>query len=282
MRRYGLFLMIGVAAAYAGEPFRERLEQGYRQLRSGNIEGARNTFQGLLTDEPKSEALHYGLGRAQYEEGLRDIERKAAEDAVARLSEARTSFEELISASDPFVRRNALFSAANSAALIAKQTAMTGDHEKNVAAFEDAIRAYEEVLRTQPDHRQARKNLDHMRYTLKKMLQNPPPESDQNKEGEQNEEGDQQQEDQSGEKQSQENQPQEPSEQPEPDDSQAEEEQPGDPTQMSDAAREEQPQELNRQNIEAILQSLEEQDRQAQKDLRKATGPPRAVGGKWW
>ena len=39
---------------------------------------------------------------------------------------------------------------------------------------------------------------------------------------------------------------------------------------------------LNRQNIEAILQSLEDQDKQEQKNLRRSKAAPTARGNKWW
>ena len=43
-----------------------------------------------------------------------------------------------------------------------------------------------------------------------------------------------------------------------------------------------QTQPLENQNIEAILQSLEDKNREEQKNLRKAKGPPKIREGKWW
>ena len=140
------------------------------------------------------------------------------------------------------------------------------------------IVAYEKVLRQQPDHAGAKTNLNHARYLLKTMLQDPPQEQ-QNADDEGGEEGEQgrnEQQSEEGENSEQEGQEGE-EEPPEGEDESDPSESGGDP---QDASAQTQP--LKDQNIEAILQSLEDKNREEQKNLRKAKGPPKIREGKWW
>ncbi len=281
MRRALLTATVFTAAVFAAatgvyaEGFDGRFEEGYKLLRAGDPDGAQESFRELLTEDPESEFVQYSIAAAHYEKGLVELEFGPAEEATEELLRARSGFDALRNTKDPFLQANAPFNAANSTAQIAKHYDPEKQYDERVQALQDAMVAYERLLRLQPEHEGAKTNLNHARYLLKTMMQDPPPEkknidpegeegepgrSDQDKEGENEEEGEQ-----------------EPPEGDGGQDSSEEQELSGDP---EDTSKEIQP--PDDENIEAILQSLEDRNREEQKNLRKAKGPPRVRAGKWW
>lgn len=283
VRNYVLIVVpaILIAASAQGQSVEKRLRGGYAHLRSGNLEGAMTNFRDVQTDAPESDLVYYSVARTQYEEGLVSLKLEAAEDAVIQFNAAKATFDNLTTSPDPFIRENALYSSANCAAQIAKNTSMLAERDETVAAFEDSIGAYEQVLARNPSHDGARRNLDHMRYLLKSMLQDPLPEQEQQSDGSdeenQDQEGEEEQEDGGESEEQSENDPED-----DPEDSgeQSDETEEDAPPESGDSASEEEPQ--NRENIEAILQTLEDRDREEQKNLRKSKSPPRIRGNKWW
>lgn len=285
-KAWAVFFCLAAASAVSAQELRERLRGGFDQLGAGAVDEAMATFRDVQTDDPESDLVHYSIARAQYEQALLDAD--SPEDALESLFAARAAFDELTRSANRFVRENASYNSANCSALIAKHSAAEGNHEETVKGFEESIRGYEEVLEKRPDHNGARNNLHHMRYLLKKMLQNPPPpeeqEPQQEGDGEEQEneeqpegEGEAQEEEPEQEGEESEGQPSEEEGASEPSD-QEQEREPQPP--QGEEGEEQEP--LSRQNIEAILKSLEEQDREEQKNLRRSKTPPRVKGNKWW
>ncbi|MEK7793633.1 MAG: hypothetical protein AAB353_03845 [Candidatus Hydrogenedentota bacterium] len=285
------------AVAGAGDPLRDRLVDAQGQLSAGDAEGALSAYRDIQTDEPANEYAKYGVAAAQYRQALQDLT-EAPEDGLAKLEEARAGFTALDASADAGVRLNSRFLAANCSAQMAMNSAAVNDREKMVKAFEDAIREYEDVLTTAPDHSGARTNLNHMRYLLKSTLQQPPPENEPQKQGgppdqeqqpsddkehddqKKQQEGDQpktdqnQQEEQNEEQQSKEQDQQQEGQE-------ASQAQPGEDQQESEQEKPED-QAPNLENIQAILKNLEDIDRDEQKNLRHSKEPGRVRGNKWW
>ncbi|MCC6798270.1 MAG: hypothetical protein IT366_24365 [Candidatus Hydrogenedentes bacterium] len=175
-------------------------------------------------------------------------------------------------------------------------------------AFRDAINAYQDVLAKDPGNVSAQHNIDHLRYTMKKGTPPPPPSQG----GE-----DQQEQDQGGTGQNQEQQPkqdpskeqsdQQPQDQPQQQDNEQKDQeqssQPNKPepnensegqqseTQPDSGEMQEEPQENREdagtpppdlQSVEALLQSLEAQDKEMQKELRKGDRTTRVRSTGWW
>lgn len=277
--------LLGLAWPASAQSIVERMNAGYEALRSGDTEKALVVFHDLETDEPDSPLVNYSIGSALYAEGLVDGEEEDLEGASNRLIEARIRFERLFYSDDAFVRKNALYNAANCNALVAKHSAALGQREATLEAFEKSIYSYEEVLRRYPDHEGARRNLDHMRFLLKSMLQNPPPEQQQSGDGDsEDEEGEEEQEKSQGDQSEQENsedgEDEEEGADSEDDSEGTESQDPSDPSAQNREEKEGEP--MDRQNIEAILQSLEDQDRDEQKNLRRSKLAPQVRGGRWW
>ena len=277
-------VVLGLAWPAWGQSFLERLNEGYEALRLGDTETALAVFHDLETDEPDSPLVNYSIGSGLYAEALADGEGEDLEGATNRLIEARIRFEVLFYSDDAFVRENALYNAANCTALVAKHSVALGKHEDTLEAFEKSVTSYLEVLRRYPDHEGAQRNLEHMRFLLKSMLQNPPPEQQQSGDGDsEDKEGEGDEEKSRGDGSEQEN-----AEDGEEQDADADAEDGSegadsqDSSDLSARETEEEGEPLDRQNIEAILQSLEDQDREEQKNLRRSKAAPQVRNGRWW
>lgn len=292
-----LCIMLPVCTA-AADTFREQLAYGNALLNSGDFEGAREVYRGLQVEHPENEAVYYSLGCADYEEGSSVVALQDPEGAIELFSSARDAFKRATTSRDKSLRVDASYNHANTMAQIAKQTVALGDQKATIAAFEEAVASYEGVLERYPEHKEARHNLDHIRYLLKRMLQVPPPEQQQEEEQQQQEgEQDQQQDQQQGTQEQQDGD--QPQEEPEESEDQAQQqpdqqEEEGQPQQQpqqlqAEAPRadeekpgEEDPEEMqDRQTIEAILQSLEAQDKREQQDLRTSV-PDSQIRREWW
>lgn len=302
-----LFCVIVVPAR--ADSFRERLNAANALLRGGDIQAAIDGYRDLRVDEPDSPELFYNLGCAKYQEALRTVESGSTVPGENPFEEARASFEKAQALGAGSMREDASFNKANCLAQYAKHLPSDAEQKQIVEAYQQSISAYEDVLRQYPGHSGARKNLDHMRYLLKKMLQNPPPPEDQEGKGE-NEPQDQQQ--------PQEQQPPQESEQPqegnqqeeqtqqqaESDDERSESEDKSQPEQSeqdenrqnqmenasepdSEEQEERQAQATetadlpDRQTIEALLQSLEDRDQMEQQSERREPRQTR-IRREWW
>ena len=297
---FAVALVLLVApAAFAAGSFDSRLSKAHSMLANGDAEGAISAYHELQTEDPESEVLYYSMGCAQYKQGGKLIEQKAPKDAVDNFKSAQESFAKALNAKDPVIRKNAQYDHANATAQIAMNTMNAQQYEESKQAFEEAVKEYESFLKQNPDHQEARKNLDHVRYLLKSLLQNPP--KQQEGQGDQNKDNKGQDKKQDQQKQGQQNQQQDGQDQqkkdedkkqddqgdkdkdkkqdtPEQQQGQAGEQDNQDQQQQKDAA-EQKPD--DKQNVEAILQSLEDTDKREQKD-EKNVRTSVETSKDWW
>jgi Ca-activated chloride channel family protein len=293
------------------ESFNRRLARGQALLKTGDLDEAITIFRDLQVDDPESDMLHFDLGCASYAKALRAAGDEALPDAAEALQQAVKSFEEASTTPDNALRRDAQFNRATALAQLAKQSVAAGDGEATITNFEEAITALEDFLRQYPEHAEAQTNLNNVRYELKKFLQQtPPPNEQQNSEGEEGEKGEQsdqeqdkseqqqdpnqqqeQGEEQEQEQSSQGDQEQKPQDKQEgsqgessPEDQQEpqDQQQPGETTPQDEQA-ESQSQQIaeNSENIEAILDSLQDTDQKQQHEMRQQARPT-GIRSKWW
>jgi hypothetical protein len=291
MRRRGLAIAVVClsivvgARADAADSFRRQLEKGNAQLREGNAAGALEQYRELLTEDPESPLIRYNMGLAHYGEATQFGGLGSTEDAMAALNKAKQEFESVEKNSpDPKLRMDAAYNHANATAQQAKWSVEAaksgaGKFEDTVKAFEASLAEYEDLLKRRPDHAGAKQNLDHMRYLLKSMLQNPPPPQQQ-----------QQQQQQGGENQEQ----QEQQEQEQDREQQKQEEQQQDRAQQQQASQAEQNEQQDQQeqaqtsddrpegNTEALLQSLEDIDKREQREVKDRQQRGNPSQGNWW
>ena len=281
-----LSVLLMASSAFAVESFREQLERGHAFLRSGDVESALAEYRELQTEDPESDILYYSIGCAQYEKGLHEVDLQAPQDALASFDKAKVAFDQVLNAEDPEMRKKGAYNHANCVAQIAKQSAAAQEYDKTVEAFEQSVAEYEEFLRKHWDHEGARNNLDHVRYILKRMLQNPPPPPEQQQQGDKKEdqEGEQQASEQQEEGQNQQEQQQQGEEEQEQQEQQGEENQ-QEQQQSEEQASQEEAQEAqetdSQENIEALLQSLEDVDEREQREARQQRVPGR-INRDWW
>lgn len=283
-----IMALSGLAVAQEGT-FEDRLERGNALLRKGDFAGALAIFDELQVEEPNSPALHFSRGCALYEKAL--SEGGDAGAAETALNAAKEAFERAEANAQGSLKTDATYNRANTMAQIAKRTASGQDPKTATEKFHDSIQSYEDLLRSHPDHDQARHNLDHVRYAMKRFLQQPPPPPQEQQSGDKQddpkENGDQQQQQQKPQQGNQEqgdNPPQnQPSEQ---------QENHEDDRQPSSSEPEQRPvkgqekailngQDLKRGNIEALLESLEERDKSEQHDIRQGPRDHR-LREEWW
>lgn len=300
-----LTLISALMATADAESFNRRLAQGQALLNTGDIEEAITIFRDLQVDDPESDTLHYDLGCAHYDKALQAARADALPEADDALGNAIAAFDEASTTPDRTLRRNAQYNKATALGQRAKQSMGAKDNDQIMAAFDEAVTAYEDFLRRYPDDRDAQTNLNHLRYELKKYLQQTPPPQEQNSQegsqGENNEsdpkneeqkqqqgqdsqdQNQQEQQGQSGEnQQDQAQQEEQKSASDEKDEAGQQEQQTADASAQEDET-ESNAQELeeNRQNIEAILDSLQDTDEQQQRDMRRQPGR-KGINSKWW
>jgi tetratricopeptide (TPR) repeat protein len=288
-----IVLLLGCSmASHATEYFDSRFEPGYTYLNNGEYEKALEAFNELKTDMPDSSLVDYSIASTFYKKGVAGLPAEDAEDKEGTLTifqDAKKRFEELASLPEPFLKANAPFNSANCSAQIAKMYHPTEDYSPRLEALKAAIKDFDKVLFLDPDHESAKRNRDHLSYLHKKMLQDAPPEQkqadegdggDSENEGEEEQEGEDPSEGESEEKEDSDKDGQEDDSEgePEEDDSESDEEtQQGEQQQSSENGKT-----AEEANIEAILESLEEINKDEQKNLRRAKRAPQVKGGKWW
>ena len=172
------FLCFGQSSTALAATFASRYEQATERLEQGEVAQALQAYRELQVDYPEYLEVQFGLGCALYAQALS----QQGEDALAGLRTSAAVFERVTSDAQEPLRRHAAFNHANSVAQWAKQVAPTseeGQHEPKrynagVAALREAVSNYEELLKSYPDDSAVQQNLDHVRYMLKRLLQNPP------------------------------------------------------------------------------------------------------------
>ncbi len=176
MGRFMLWLLLCVGFVASGESFVSQLNQGNEQLREGDAAGALVVYRELARVRPDSDTLRYNTGLAYYEKGLASA--NVAEKA-ATFREAARAFALVQASGDETVRVQAAYNHANCTAQLALQHDASGDYGGAVRVLRDAVAVYERFLLDSPGHEGARQNLGHVRYRLKRLLQNPPEEEQQ-------------------------------------------------------------------------------------------------------
>jgi len=177
-----LAMLLGLSAR--ADSFEDRLEQANGHLRSGDATRALELYRELQVDYPDEDRVIFGIGCAQYEQaglaaGQSPLPPQAGEEsqeapAAANLyDEAATTFDRLAVSRDLGLQADAMFNRGNCAVRKAKFFAGQMKRDEAIGAYRQAIGVYEQLLEDAPEHAGARQNLDHARYELKLLLQQP-------------------------------------------------------------------------------------------------------------
>ncbi len=279
-----LVLVLGGMHAAGAASLREQIERGNELLEQGDAQAALELYQLLQVEEPSSGVLRYNMGCAKVSLGKEALQAGRLDEAIEHFEGALEIFGNLPDSADAELRRNAEYNRVNTAGRQARETARAAPYEDALEAVDQSIRGYEEFLARYPDHEAAQHNLDHMRYLRKTLLDDPPPEEPQPEEDES--EGDDPEEGEGEESEPEDGEEGEDGE---------EQPEPGDGEEDQDAGEgeapaepEPDPEEMDapeapetRQNIEAILQALEDEDNREQREMLREHGGPR-IRMEWW
>ncbi len=303
--RYPLLTLLisAMAAVSAGaDSLHDRIQHANGLLRSGEADAAIERYHEIQVDHPDKPVLDYNIGCAEYEQGLKAVESKDGTEGQTDFSKARESFDRAMQSDDESVRKSAMFNRANALAQTAKISGEKLPREKKAQAFHDAIRAYEDVLSSDPANANAQQNIDHLRYLMKRAMQEPPPqqgagESDPQEQNKQEnsqsqnqpENSQEQQQEQNEQKESQEQQKDDPSKQ-DPSKPQDQQNSNNQDPQPPAADEQEQPSDQEQegapppegQTLEALLDSLDQMDKEIQQKVRQAPPSTRIREQAWW
>lgn len=166
MRKQFLILFSIVLSISSGA-FAVSLSAAHEMLQKGDAAGALEALRELQVENPSDERVLYALACAQY----RLAQTQAASgDPAAAFKDAQASFESLSGAKDPKIAREASFDRANCLAQSAKLSmADPKNASAAIGALRSAAAAYESHLAAYPDDENAKQNLDHVRFLLKKL-----------------------------------------------------------------------------------------------------------------
>lgn len=296
-------LLLSLApVAFAAGSFDSRLSKAHSMLANGDAEGAISAYHELQTEDPESEVLYYSMGCAQYKQGGKMVEQKAPKDAVDNFKSAQESFAKALNARDPQIRKNAQYDHANATAQIAMNSIEAQQYEESLDAFKESVKEYRAFLKQHPTDKSAQQNLIHTLYEYQKRLQNPPPPQDgQQGQGCQNKDNKDQNKNQDPQKKDQQNQQQSQQDQQKKDEDKKQDDQ-GDKDKDKQQQQQQQQQQQgqakqddkdkdqkdadsqkpdDKQNVEAILQSLEDTDKREQKD-EKNVRTSVETSKDWW
>ncbi len=295
-----VFLVAGLNA-WGAESFQQRLNKANADLKNGKIDDALTAYRDLQTEDPESETLYYDFGCAHYRQGKEAGDQKQVQEALTSFGEAKKSFEKVLNARDPEIRKNASFKHANAVAQIALQSKEAKKYDETKKAFEESVKEYEAFLKQYPKHQGARAKLDYMRYVLKDMLQKPPPPQEQQGKGDEkkDQKGDKKQEQKDDKKQEQKDQKGENKDQEKKDEQKEakkdekkdeKSEKAQEASELKEASKDEKDQKEkspdeakpdDKQNVDAILQSLEDTDHREQRDMKNQRNEVK-MRKEWW
>lgn len=174
--------MLGLSLPALAAGYRDRIAAAEELVRKGDAAEAVAAYQALQVDYPGEAAVLFGLATAQYRRGEALIGEQPQE-AVTAFQEARTAFDRVLEGEPTRFSAHAAFNRANCIAKVA--AAIPPDqHQQAVAGYRAAAAAFEAVLKAYPDYEAARRNLDHVRYKLKTLLQQPPENQEESEEPE--------------------------------------------------------------------------------------------------
>lgn len=281
--------MLVSLAAWSQEYFDDRFTPGYDLLAEGRFDEALASFNELKTDLPDSALVDYSIASTHYSRALSIEDPEQKETKLAGLFKAKEGFLELANLPDEFLKKNAPYAAANVSAQMAKMFDPEAEYSPRVEGLKAAIGEYDEVIRLYPEFQEARQNRDHLNYLLKQMLQDPPPQQEDQDQGEGGEDQNEGEEQNEGDDQKESGEEEDEQEEGEEDNSEGDQNS-DDPDAENNPEPGEEPEEQSSDNtrtpeeanIEAILDSLEEVNKEEQKNLRRSKRLPQIKGGKWW
>lgn len=180
-RAWYLVIAFGLvtSAAWADAP-RSAVHQAEQLLATGEAVRALESFRELQVDYPEDPAVQFGVACSLLLMGANAVAVNDPQAAAEAYGEARTVFETLKNAApSAAVRLQAAYNAGNAFLYTGQLMSAEQEYDQKVSMYRQAIAAFEDTLARDSGHGGARQNLDHARFQLKQLLQNPPEKQEQ-------------------------------------------------------------------------------------------------------
>lgn len=153
-------LAVGVAAALASGPLAPTATassaSALRHYKEGDYESALREYERLSVARPGDPRYRFNAGAAAYRAG--------------DFTNATRHFEAATRAHDLALQRDGYYNLGNA---LFKQGENAADHQQRRAAWEGALRSYQNALNLAPDETRARDNLEYVRRQLENLKNQP-------------------------------------------------------------------------------------------------------------
>ncbi|MBM3329059.1 MAG: tetratricopeptide repeat protein [Calditrichaeota bacterium] len=242
----GAVLLLSADALYADSP-RKSASRGVEHFKREEFDKALAEFMAALDKDPSRPEIRYDLGTALYK--------------LQQFPQAAEALSKAASSSDPKLAGNAWFNIGN---------ALLGEQK-----FDEAVAAYKQALKLNHQDEDAKHNLEmalQMKQMMQQQMQARSDSTGQKKDQQQNQQKSQLQQD----KQSQEEEQQEPQQAMNGADSTGQNEDEPQPEQMAERGP------MSREEARKLLQALENEEQEAQKEkLKRQSGEPARPEKDW-
>lgn len=251
-RRILLFAVAGVsfysASLFAQGAGRQQVLEGNRKYAEGKYDEANDSYRDAEIDNPGSPIVKFNIGDVLYQKKNYEEALKAYQDAIQKSDDLKLQAQGYYNIGNTLYRLN---------------------------KWPESILAYQQALKLDPNDEDAKYNLEYVRAKLKENAEKQPQEQQNQQQQQQNQQqdsqqnqNDQNQQEEQQQQQQQQQQDQQAGEQQQQEQSQGEEEQ-----QAQEQQGQVQEQKLTKEEAERLLQALEKQEKDAQKQRQvKARG----------
>jgi hypothetical protein len=167
-------LLLLIVGCTPGPSLRSTLADAEPLLRSGRAESALQRLQEARVDHPHSDALLFEIAYAQgaATEALEGT--VASEEAEKMFRDAHETFLRLTEKPSDEFGASAAFNAATVLIRLDATMENTDRYAERVENMKRAVEALSTLVNAEPSFEEAIQNLDHARYALALLLQNPP------------------------------------------------------------------------------------------------------------
>lgn len=171
-----LFMLLAVVygAALPAASLDAVIDQANHLLATGQPGAALEQCREAQVEYPNSAALLFAIASAEAAVAEERLREHAGEEAGVQFRSARETFTRAAAKNPARFGPAATYNAATCLVHLDATFDPASAYDERVENLRRAVAAFEACLEAYPDHEKARKNLDHARYQLNLLLQDPP------------------------------------------------------------------------------------------------------------
>ena len=146
------------------------LDEGHALLRAGEPDAALAVYEQIEERTPDSPALQFAIGCAHFMRAFATAENGDAGAALDGFTTARDRFARVLESGQGSLEPDALYNQATAAAYRAEMLDTTANRDGTLDAIREAVDLYEALLERYPDYAAAARNLQRVRFLWKQVL----------------------------------------------------------------------------------------------------------------